>query len=155
MSSTIRNIIIFVVIAAALILIYLFFIKGSPAPEAGLVSSTGTPVLNTGTPSDASIVATGDFLTLLLNVKNIKLNTAILSDPSFNSLHDSSIVLTPDFTEGRPNPFAQFGNDIVVITTPTTPPTTPPATTPTIPPTTPPTIPPVTPPSTPPATPKP
>jgi hypothetical protein len=60
-----------------------------------------------------------DFFALLLNVKNIKLDDAILSDPAFLSLRDSSIVLVPDGNEGRPNPFAKFGNDAVVI--PTTP----------------------------------
>lgn len=143
---TIRNIIIFIVIIIALVLIYFFFIKPDPAPQAGLVSSTGSPVLNTGATSGTSAVDTGDFLTLLLNVKNIKLNASILSDLTFNSLHDSSIVLTPDFTEGRPNPFAQFGNDVVVVTIPSTPPATIPSTTPPSTPSTP---------STPPITPKP
>ena len=61
-----------------------------------------------------------DFLSLLLNVKNIKLDDSIFSDPAFINLHDSSITLTPDAVVGRPNPFAQFGNDAVVAT-PTTP----------------------------------
>ncbi len=71
-----------------------------------------------------------DFLVLLSNVKNIKLDDTIFSDPAFNSLHDSSITLIPDGTEGRPNPFAQFGNDALpVLNTQnnltTTPPVTP------------------------------
>ncbi|MFA5791788.1 MAG: hypothetical protein WC884_02000 [Candidatus Paceibacterota bacterium] len=118
--SKIRNIIIFTIIAAAFILIYIFFIKQSP-PQDNLISSSDTllPSVNglgvdATIPSETSLVAK-DFLTLLLNVKNIKLDNAIFSDPSFNSLRDSSIVLIPDGTEGRPNPFAQFG---VEATTP-------------------------------------
>ena len=53
-------------------------------------------------------------------VKNIKLNDAIFSDVTFNSLRDSSITLTPDGNEGRPNPFAQFGNENI-STSPVTP----------------------------------
>ena len=120
MAPKIRNIIIFVVIAAILVLIYIFFIKPSPN-QSNLVSSpssTTLPNVN-GTPAptiatNAAPLGTQDFLTLLLNVKNIKLDDAIFADPAFSSLHDSSIVLVPDATTGRPNPFAQFGNDVVV-----------------------------------------
>ena len=54
---------------------------------------------------------TQDFLSTLLSVNNIKLDTTILSDPAFISLHDSTVLLTPDPNPGRPNPFAQFGDD--------------------------------------------
>lgn len=110
----IKNIIIFVTIAAIFVLIYIFFIK--PKPEEGsLVSSTSPVNVNetvsdTGSTNNTSLIAK-DFLTLLLNVKDIKLNDSIFSDPAFNSLRDSSIVLEPDGTEGRPNPFAQFGSE--------------------------------------------
>jgi hypothetical protein len=121
MAPKIKNIIIFVIIAVVFILIYIFFIKPSP-DQASLISSpsgTSLPNVNdsgagTNVPSGNSLVPK-NFLTLLLNVKNIKLNDAILSDPVFNSLRDSSIVLTPDGTEGRPNPFAQFGNDSITV----------------------------------------
>ncbi|MFA6353346.1 MAG: hypothetical protein WCW93_00190 [Candidatus Paceibacterota bacterium] len=124
----IKNIIIFSIIAIAFILIYVFFPKSSP-PEANLVSSgTGVTLPNMdGSTNEASIKNTNsliakDFLSIFSNIQNIKLDDAIFSDGAFNSLHDSSIVLTPDGTEGRPNPFAQFGNDAVVSTTQTTPP---------------------------------
>ena len=124
----IRNIIIFVAIAVVFILLYVLFIK--PAPQqADLVSSTLPSVSSTsGTtattnPGSGSSLNTQDFLTLLLNVNNIKLDDAIFSDPAFTSLHDSSIVLTPDGTQGRPNPFAQFGNDNPLTTTTTPAPT--------------------------------
>ena len=140
MTPKIRNIVIFTSIAAALILIYIFFIRQPSAPTATLVSSTSTPTaLDTGVAEQNSSVAR-EFLTLLLSVKSIKLNDAIFADNSFASLRDSSIVLTPDATEGRPNPFAPFGTDIVstpITTTEepipmteeeeSTPPTTPPA----------------------------
>lgn len=118
MISKIRNIIIFVTIGTIFVLIYIYFIK-PPANENSLVSSapsTALPGINdsatsaSGTNNNTSLVAK-DFLALLLNVKNIKLNDAILADPAFASLHDSSITLTPDGNEGRVNPFAPFGTD--------------------------------------------
>ena len=117
----IRNIIIFIVIALAFILIYVFFIKPSPS-EVNLVSSgTGTtlPNIDGSTPgadtANTNSLITKDFLALFSGVENIKLDDVIFSDPAFNSLHDSSIILIPDGNEGRPNPFAQFGNDVPVV----------------------------------------
>lgn len=115
MTPKIRNIIIIVAALVILVLIYFFFFS-SPTPQNLVTSSdtlpnaTGTsPSVTTGTGVPATA---GDFLTLLLNVQNLKLNDAIFSDPAFKNLHDSSIMLIPDNTQGRPNPFAQFGNDI-------------------------------------------
>lgn len=118
MTPKIRNIIIFVIIASIFISIYFFFIKGSSdnqdnlilSPSNATLPSLGDSGTNKNISNETSFIAK-DFLTLLLNVKNIKLDDAILSDPAFNSLHDSSIVLIPDGTEGRPNPFAQFGTE--------------------------------------------
>lgn len=120
----IRNIIIFVTVAGFFVLIYIFVIKSSP-DQGSLISSmpenTLPSVEGSGMDSDipnGTTLITKDFLTLLLNVKNIKLDDAILSDIAFNSLHDSSITLIPDGTEGRPNPFAQFGDDDVPVSNP-------------------------------------
>ena len=106
MSSQIKNIILFLGAGAILVLIYIFFIR-QPSDTPTLVSSSEATPSTTATSSNPSVA--GDFLTLLLNVKNIKLDDAILSDTAFNSLRDSSITLSQDGTEGRPNPFAPFG----------------------------------------------
>lgn len=111
--TTIKNIIIFIAIAVVFVFIYVYFIKKDPADtntlvsSSGLVSSDGDVALST---EENSKVA-GEFLTLLLNVKNIKLDDAIFSDNAFISLHDSSIILIPDGNEGRINPFAPLGVD--------------------------------------------
>ena len=128
MASKIRNIGIFVVIATIFVLIYIFVIKPSPEQD-NLVSNTSLPNVNNSgagiNTSNGSSLIDKDFLPLLLSAKNIKLDDVIFSDLAFNSLLDSPINLTPDGTEGRPNPFAQLGNDNIA-TPPTTPPTTPP-----------------------------
>jgi hypothetical protein len=118
MASKIKNIIILLIIAAALILIYVFFIKKSP-DEANLTSSSpeitnllpNTDISSQGVPVDT------EFLSILLSIKNIRLNDTIFSSLAFTSFRDSSITLDPDGTEGRQNPFAPIGFD---ATTPTT-----------------------------------
>lgn len=133
MISKIRNIIIFVTIAAVLVLVYLYFVK-SPATQSNLVSSNSTSLPNingstnqaTNSTSNVTTVEAKDFLALLLNVKNIKLDDAIFTSTAFMSLRDSSITLVPDGNEGRPNPFAPFGNDVApsapnISSTPSTP----------------------------------
>ena len=128
----IKNILIFVAIAVVLFLVYLFFLKPSSSNQAGLISSSDTtPTSNTtssGTDANTSSIAE-NFLTLLLNVKTIKLDDSIFTDPAFISLHDSSIVLVPDATTGRPNPFAQFGAENIITPASTTTPSTVPSTT--------------------------
>ena len=114
--SKIKNIIILVAVGGTLILVYVFFIKKSPDPGSLVVSS---PLVSTNPDTnnlDANSIIAGDFLSLLLNVKNIRLNDAILSDIAFTSLHDSSITLTPDGSEGRANPFAPLGSDSATLT---------------------------------------
>ena len=118
MASKIKNIIIFLVIGAVFILIYIFFIKAAPSP-ASLFSSSASPAVGSAAALNMNPSVAKEFLTLLLSVKNIKLDDAIFSDNAFSSLHDSSIILTPDGNEGRPNPFAPFGTEN--ITPPTTP----------------------------------
>ncbi|MDE2399601.1 MAG: hypothetical protein KGL67_01140 [Patescibacteria group bacterium] len=150
-----KNIIIFAVVGIALVLIYVFFINKAPE-QTGLVSTSSNPVTSSTPTSDASnpnSLGSKDFLAVLLNVKTIKLDNSIFSNVAFSSLHDSSIVLTPDGTEGRINPFAPIGSDAVVtpINTTTTPnqaTQTPPTTTPTTPKSTKTTTTPSTPPST-------
>jgi len=108
--SKIKNILIFLVIGVILVFVYLYFFKSTP--EASLTSTSGNLVLPTTSATDVNLSIGKDFLTVLLNVKNIKLDDNIFSDLAFSSLHDSSILLIPDGTEGRPNPFAPIGSDL-------------------------------------------
>ena len=118
----IKNILIFIAIAAVFVLIYIYFIK--PKPQDTLISSnpnasaTGASSAGTITSEENSKIAQ-DFLSLLLNVKKIRLNDAIFVDSAFTSLHDSSITLVQDGNEGRINPFAPIGSDAVTILPPT------------------------------------
>ena len=112
MTPKIKNIIIFVAVIIAFILIYIFFIKSSPE-ENNLISISSNSAIpsTTNTSKGSDVLATRDFLAILLSVKSIKLDDGIFSDAAFNALFDSNIVLIPDGTEGRTNPFAPIGSD--------------------------------------------
>ncbi len=58
-----------------------------------------------------------EFVTLLLNIRSIKLDSSIFSDKSFRSLQDFSRPIPPDTNPGRPNPFAPLGVDSVGVST--------------------------------------
>ncbi len=122
MMPNIKNIILFTSLGVALVLLYVFVIRKSP-DEANLVfTPTGGP--DAGDLSELSLSSPGrDFLPILLNVKNIKLDDSIFADPAFMALVDGSITLIPDTDEGRPNPFAPLGSEKTSSGTP--PPTNP------------------------------
>ena len=111
MKSNFKKIIIIVVIIVILALLFIFISKKSPDAIPNLSSSTE----DTSTNSQDAGAAADDFLTWLLSVKSINLDTSVFSDPAFVSLNDSSILLTPDGTEGRPNPFAPIGVDVSLV----------------------------------------
>ena len=106
-----KNIIIFSVIGILVVLLIAYFVSREEEPE-NLLYSSSDPLLASPATAPLTPSLSGDFLSLLLNIQNIKLDDAILSDPAFRNLRDSSIFLTPDGTEGRPNPFAPIGFDI-------------------------------------------
>ena len=110
MDPKIKNIIIIGAAAVLLVGGYVFYASRS-APQPDLVTNAPSGVATLPASSSTSGVVGSDFLTLLLDVKNIKLDDSIFSDPAFTSLHDSSIVLTPDTDTGRVNPFAPIGVD--------------------------------------------
>lgn len=120
----IRNIIIFISIAAVFILIYLFFVRKPEMPETNLITSSNTTLPSIDNSGANAVFPNADskiaenFLTLLLSVRNISLNDSIFDEMAWSNLKDSSIVLIPDGTEGRPNPFAPLGYDSASVPPP-------------------------------------
>ncbi len=114
MWSKIKNLLIFVVLGGILVVGYVFFMQ--KPKEAALVSNTTQSTKTDGIVSDKkeSSQLNQDFLGLLFSVKSINLDASVLQTESFNSLKDSSIILVPDGTEGRPNPFAPIGEDNMI-----------------------------------------
>ncbi len=131
MSKTFKNIIIFVIIAAAVALGYIFFFSKSDTPltpttTSGLQSSSATggtvPVTGIVQQESQSVANASqisqEFINQLLNLKAIKLNDEIFSSLAFQSLEDFTIVLIQPGNEGRPNPFAPFGIDTDTVPPP-------------------------------------
>lgn len=58
----------------------------------------------------ASSLASG-FLSTLLAIQGIKLDTDLFSDQTFGLLNDNTYELIQPGNEGRPNPFAPIGSD--------------------------------------------
>lgn len=116
MMPKIKNIIIFLVIGGAMVFDYITLTKKDTA-QPDLVTSSQSRA--TETPTTASIEVDNqlskDFLTVLLSIKNITLDDSIFSDVAFMNLKDSTIVLLPDGSEGRPNPFAPIGAENNVV----------------------------------------
>lgn len=110
MWSKIKSLIIFILIVGVLAVGYSMFIK-KPKNEANLVSeTTASPsLLSDQATTEESAKLGQDFLNLLFSLKSINLDGSLFGSPTFGSLKDSSIILVPDGTEGRPNPFAPIG----------------------------------------------
>ena len=121
MSSKIKTIIILVVIGVILFLSYFLFFKPAPAQPnlTTITPTTNGAISNTSAVVGENISIGADFLSTLLSVKNIKLDDSIFNNGAFSTLRDSSIELIPDQNEGRPNPFAPIGSDILPANTQT------------------------------------
>lgn len=109
MNSTLKNILIFVLIFAVLAGGYYFFI-GNKTETQGLTSIdpvTGVDI----SPADDGVGS--EFLSTLLNIKNIKLDNSIFLSSAFKSLQDYTTILVDQGNSGRSNPFAPIGADSV------------------------------------------
>lgn len=115
-SKVIRNLLIFVGIFVVVIVAYKVFFAGPAAPDGALQStSPAFDAAAAGLPPEDALVGQ-EFLSMLLNIKNLELDYAIFSDPSFGTLVDFSRPLVQDSNPGRTNPFAPFGVDAVAPT---------------------------------------
>jgi hypothetical protein len=113
MNSKLKTILIVLgVIVIIGVVIYFVSGKKEQVTSRGLVSSTtGAPVTNAITPGSDTIGR--DFVSMLLNIRDIKLDNSLFNDPSFQSLNDFTITLVQPGGEGRANPFAPFTTTVV------------------------------------------
>lgn len=88
------TIIWFVAIVAVLYLGYLFFLAPSSEPVLTVTETAASP--------DADLVA------LLFELKNIRLDNTVFTDPAFRALKDFGQDLVVE-SVGRNNPFAPLG----------------------------------------------
>lgn len=105
----ILNITIIVLILGALVYAYMSFTGAEPEPQGFFApgSEGALPAEDPG--STTGGVAPGDdFVALLIDLQQIKLDTAFFTSALYASLKDFSRELTP-VTPGRANPFAPIG----------------------------------------------
>jgi hypothetical protein len=101
-----KRIIIWAVIAFAVFIYANVSQKETQAQESLLVPDTASS-------GGGGNVKGREILALLADMKKIKLDESIFSDPAFQSLQDLSIELVPE-PKGRPNPFAPLGRDALI-----------------------------------------
>lgn len=132
MTPKLKNIIVFIIIAVIIILLYFFFLNkktddrsliSSEVPSLPVTVNTNmnTNIANINFNGQNNDELSQNFLSILLGVKSITLDDSIFkSDSPFFTLVDSSIFLTQDGTEGRTNPFAPIGVDVINTPPPST-----------------------------------
>lgn len=107
----IKKIIILIVVVIAIgFAVKFFFSKGETAQTGLSVNGESQALALGGVSSDEN-----DFLSVLLNLKTLKLDDSVFSRTSFKSLRDFSRPLVQTEAEGRPNPFYPIGSDPQVI----------------------------------------
>ena len=118
MTSPLRKIFIFILIALIAGFVYVYFVRGVHAqtPASGLSSTTGRTVgvqgLAEGESQAAGSAIGREFLSSLLNLKTLTLSDKLFTNESFDTLEDFSVVIIPPNETGRPNPFAPVSGGI-------------------------------------------
>lgn len=101
MSKRLINLLTFILIAVALYYGYRYFLKAPTVPE----ETPGVAVTTSATAESTS----GEFLDLLLSVKNISLSKALFENSIFRDRLQDFARELPERVIGRENPFAPFG----------------------------------------------
>jgi glucose-6-phosphate isomerase len=94
-SSSYKSLIGIGIIIAAVVVTYIALSKG-PAESDSLLQSQATP--------EAAVVS-ARILNLLNQIKSLKIDTTLFTDPAYQTLVDYSVQIPP-VDVGRPNPFA-------------------------------------------------
>ena len=107
MNKTLKNILIVAVIVLVGDGVYLYFSNQSAPTSGSLQSSSGAPA-PLASSSDNQIAQDTSFLSTLLNLNTIRIDTTLFASTSFKSLRDNTVEIVNDGIVGRPNPFAPF-----------------------------------------------
>jgi hypothetical protein len=115
MSNTVKIMLVAVAIIAIAGFGYWYSTGGTQSASGSSTLATSTPTGASATGSaalNAGDVALNDkFLSLLLNMRTIKLDQSIFTSQTYLSLRDFSTPIAPDPNPGRVNPFAPIGID--------------------------------------------
>jgi hypothetical protein len=122
MNKNIKNIIIIVVIVICGGVGYLLLFgnsKDSNSNSSLIISDSSISAQTV----DAQISSDTAFLSTLLGLSNIKIDSQLFFSKSFNSLEDNTVEIVNDGRIGRPNPFAPFEDAASLDSTTSLPPT--------------------------------
>lgn len=97
------------IIIAGIIIFTVFAYMNIPRKETQAQESLVVP----DTATDANNQKGREILALLADMKSIRLDESIFSDPMFQALQDTSVELVLE-PKGRPNPFAPLGKDAIL-----------------------------------------
>lgn len=112
MKKILKAVVFIIIIAIIGVVGYSFLNKDNGQKAVNpLESSSG--VMAVGDVDVEATSVSNQFLELLLNMQNIKLDQSIFQDESFRSLEDFSVDIVPRGNEGRINPFAPVGVETV------------------------------------------
>lgn len=106
MKHNIKNILIGLGIIIGVSFVYFYFFQ-APKKDTGssLSSSKNSKTGN----EDTKISEDTAFLSTLIGLSNIKIDTSLFTSKSFSSLVDNTVSIGPVGTPGRPDPFAPIG----------------------------------------------
>ncbi len=111
--KTIKKILIVLGIAIALLIAYAFInTKKSTNKNNSLSSLLNNSTLGQIKETDTKL-ANAEILKILGNIKNIKLNDDIFTNPIFKELKDSHFTIPKPLVIGRQNPFLPIGFEII------------------------------------------
>jgi hypothetical protein len=138
MKPALKNILMGIVIVAVLLGAYYYFSGSKSEPKDTLSSSSGASTLS-GVGGMGNIAEDTSFLTTLISLTNINIDSSLFTSKTFSSLVDNTVVIEKASNPGRTNPFAPIEEtpvlpvetDVTNTTTLTTPTTTTASTTPT------------------------
>lgn len=114
MKKILKPIIIAVCVALVGFGAYAYIAKKKNADQGTLISSNAGASTPTNESTESEDIS-NHFLDLLLNLKNIRLDTSLFDAATFKALQDFSSPISPDPNPGRPNPFSPIGQDVVTV----------------------------------------
>lgn len=110
MNKTSNKILIILSVAILLLGVYVYFsndlnVQAADSDSSLVSSQSNSPVSPLNSASSDQISQDTAFLSTLISLTKIKIDTSIFSSTAFNSLNDNTVILESGIP-GRPNPFA-------------------------------------------------
>jgi hypothetical protein len=111
MKKGLKTILIVVGVLVIAIVIYSVLSGGGEEQSTGLVSTNSSQPVTIQNQQVSGFEVGQEFVSLLLSLRGISLDTNLFQDPAFQSLDDKTVLFQDPGGEGRPNPFAPIGVD--------------------------------------------